>query len=204
MNPETDTLKYGEELRDGDKVLPEWELFRDDGRADEFYTVTRLDTASKPKLVRFIALYDDGYMHSKSYAKSYAWIVRKPGNPDALKMDPAIRDLWTAALRSGDYQQTTGMLCRIRATSDSQPAGYCCLGVLCEVAVKAGFITASGSDGKYKFFDGASSSLPHSVVVWAGLDSGDPIAFGNSMSAWNDSHRKNFAEIADLIDGIKP
>lgn len=42
------------------------------------------------------------------------------------------------------------------------------------------------------------------VVVWAGLDSGDPIAFGNSMSAWNDSHRKNFAEIADLIDGIKP
>lgn len=63
MNPKTDTLKYGEELRDGDKVLPEWELFRDDGRADEFYTVTRLDTTSEPKLVRFIALYDDGYMH---------------------------------------------------------------------------------------------------------------------------------------------
>lgn len=34
------------------------------------------------------------------------------------------RDNWTAALRSGDYRQTTGQL--------KEGRSYCCLGVLCE------------------------------------------------------------------------
>jgi hypothetical protein len=40
-------------------------------------------------------------------------------------MDPAIKADWLKALRSGDYNQTQGILTNVY--------GYCCLGVLCEV-----------------------------------------------------------------------
>jgi hypothetical protein len=42
------------------------------------------------------------------------------------KMNPAYKDAWTSALRSGKYQQVQGALRR----SDT---GMCCLGVLCDV-----------------------------------------------------------------------
>ena len=41
-------------------------------------------------------------------------------------MDKELKEKWVAALRSGDYGQTTGCLVDGR--------GHCCLGVLCEVA----------------------------------------------------------------------
>lgn len=41
-------------------------------------------------------------------------------------MDKELKEKWIAALRSGDYCQTKGKLI------DEQ--GYCCLGVLCDVA----------------------------------------------------------------------
>lgn len=50
------------------------------------------------------------------------------------KMNAKIKKAWVAALRSGDYQQITGGLKR-RARGDGEPElGYCCLGVLAEVA----------------------------------------------------------------------
>lgn len=44
-------------------------------------------------------------------------------------MKPKIKRQWLAALRSGDYRKTTGVLKRFFKTV--QPR-YCCLGVLCE------------------------------------------------------------------------
>ena len=46
-------------------------------------------------------------------------------------MKPEIQAEWVAALRSGEYKQGTGVL-------RSEANEFCCLGVLCDLAVKAG------------------------------------------------------------------
>ena len=47
-----------------------------------------------------------------------------------LKLKPEIKELWCAALESGEYQQSRGSLYSAQ--------GFCCLGVLGNLAVKAG------------------------------------------------------------------
>lgn len=49
-----------------------------------------------------------------------------------IKADPRVKQLWLDALRSGEYSQAIGYL--------QTPEGHCCLGVLCDVAVKEGVI----------------------------------------------------------------
>lgn len=44
-----------------------------------------------------------------------------------------VYELWLKALRSGEYQQTTG-----RLRKSGPDAGFCCLGVLCDLARKDG------------------------------------------------------------------
>lgn len=46
-------------------------------------------------------------------------------------MKPELKSQWIEALRSGKYLQKRGAL---RKVSASGSVGYCCLGVLCEVA----------------------------------------------------------------------
>jgi hypothetical protein len=49
-------------------------------------------------------------------------------------MDKDIKTKWIAALRSGEYKQTTGVLARMHYSSpDGSQLHHCCLGVLCEV-----------------------------------------------------------------------
>lgn len=45
-------------------------------------------------------------------------------------MDKELKDKWVAALRSGEYKQTKGKF----HDTTRETGGYCCLGVLCEVA----------------------------------------------------------------------
>ena len=47
-------------------------------------------------------------------------------------MDEHWKDRWVTALRSGDYVQTEGTLCRVEDGPDGVDT-YCCLGVLCEL-----------------------------------------------------------------------
>ena len=47
-------------------------------------------------------------------------------------MDKHWKDRWVTALRSGDYVQTEGTLCRVEDGPDGVDT-YCCLGVLCEL-----------------------------------------------------------------------
>lgn len=46
-------------------------------------------------------------------------------------MDAQLKAKWVRALRSGEYKQTTGVL---RRTDTPGLDGYCCLGVLCDLA----------------------------------------------------------------------
>jgi hypothetical protein len=132
-------------------------------------------------------------------------------------MDTKVKALWTAALRSGEYEQTKGYL--------RTDEGYCCLGVLCEIAVANKVIPAPervepadampgyGADEPvFVYTDEDSASyltLPESVMHWAGLDDFNPQVtltdeYGAMrkvvVSELNDSMSRDFDFIADRID----
>jgi hypothetical protein len=112
----------------------------------------------------------------------------------SLDMDPAVRDQWCRALRSGEYQQTIGQL--------RDGSAYCCLGVLTDLAAEAGVFSWDALD------DTHYGVLPEAVQDWAGLASEDPSLIFEphewiSASGANDMG-KSFAEIADLIDTGRP
>lgn len=84
-----------------------------------------------------------------------------------MSMNPEIKAQWIAALRSGEYQQGRGYLNSHTEEGDK----FCCLGVLCDLAVKAGvdvevrehdFINGLS-------YNGGTSLLPNVVEEWAEL-----------------------------------
>jgi len=105
-------------------------------------------------------------------------------------------DLWIEALRSGEYHQTR------LALRDAE--GFCCLGVACEVAIKAGLPLKQAGDDGYSVADGDiihRAFLPQAVRAWLGLSTrnGQVSAF-HSLSVLNDRERRDFGYIADFID----
>lgn len=119
-----------------------------------------------------------------------------------LEMKPEVRKEWCAALRSGEYEQTTGTLRRDTPT-ETRPAGYCCMGVLTDLYVKAGgdeVFYPQHSDGTFTLNLWEDGALSWPVMEWAGLEDSNP-NFGGTYAAYhNDVARRSFAEIADLID----
>lgn len=119
-------------------------------------------------------------------------------------MDQAIKSEWTAALRSGRYTQGTSTL-RFSSTIRDE---YCCLGVLCDLAVKAGAIPrpVRTEVGDYAYGDARRCAfLPTEVQEWAGIDSPDGefvVDSGKrrySLAERNDDGA-DFHAIADIID----
>jgi hypothetical protein len=78
-------------------------------------------------------------------------------------MNEKIKEEWLKRLRSGMYKQGTKQLHSI--TDDT----YCCLGVLCEIALEQGI--CKKVDGRY---DNSDTILPYSVQEWAELESPNP------------------------------
>lgn len=126
-------------------------------------------------------------------------------------MKPEIKAQWVQALRSGDYKQGQGRLVRrgYAYERDGQVT-HCCLGVLCELAVKAGVTErdvnpvlgivgyrAPGSSIS------VSTYLPETVRQWAEIEASDPVAGTYTLSDWNDGTHAavaDFDEIANLIE----
>lgn len=119
-------------------------------------------------------------------------------------MNQEIKDKWVAALRSGKYMQGVGALRRL----GEKGVYYCCLGVLCDLAVKAGVIAEARLDPEdisdkytYGLFD--KDNLPWQVANWADLDSFNPEVCtdreGASLAEFNDCGF-TFNQIADLIE----
>jgi hypothetical protein len=120
-------------------------------------------------------------------------------------MNPEIKAQWVAALRSGKYQQTRGALKRnAPEEGDGAPAGFCCLGVLCDLHSQA---TSEPWDidvnryGNVSRYLDSGGTLPAKVGKWAGLDSVNPqVKFNGSsqfISQVNDG--KTYS-----IDAVKP
>jgi hypothetical protein len=118
-------------------------------------------------------------------------------------MEENIKKEWLAALRSGKYEQSTGRL--------RDDKGYCCLGVLCDIYIKA------QKNEDIKWFEGFTDnflvdidgdreevSLPDKVRSWAGLTT-DIGRFTsedgktNNLAHLNDNGY-SFNQIADLIE----
>lgn len=104
-----------------------------------------------------------------------------------LSTQEKARRLWVRALRSGKYGWGKEGL-------HPKDGKFCCLGVLCEVAIKQGVITS------YAHNDGTLSNYPE-VLGWVGLqdDSGD--FYDGDLTKINDEAKRNpFKKIANLIE----
>jgi hypothetical protein len=98
-----------------------------------------------------------------------------------LTMHANIRDELVKRLRSGDYQQGKEKL----AIKDDDGEHYCCLGVLCQMAVEAGVTKRTDLDESYweevdgddvevqavapKYGGTYDVTLPPEVALWAGI-----------------------------------
>ncbi|MEU7863451.1 hypothetical protein [Nonomuraea sp. NPDC049141] len=117
-------------------------------------------------------------------------------------MNSEVKTEWLAALRSGEYKQAKGKL------YDLKTDGYCCLGVLCDLAEKRGLIkrVVDESDGTVWFGPSFTVVEDETVRAWAGLADSNPSLpdpdddfFGYSAAGLNDEGY-TFAQIADLIE----
>lgn len=103
---------------------------------------------------------------------------------------------WVAALRSGEYKQAKKSL--------RTDEGYCCLGVACEIAVKAGLpVTVHFIDKKgFCSYDGGVGVLPEGVMHALRFKSVDGYTekLQKSLTTLNDIENLTFAEIADYIE----
>jgi len=124
-------------------------------------------------------------------------------------MNQEIKAQWLTALRSGDYEQGYGHL---NVKSLGGVPHFCCLGVLCDLAVKAG-VVESYEEGAWTLYgeSGEGGGLPPEVQKWAGLkvDGQLPVAAPamthemgetSSLVYFNDAENYTFTQIADLIE----
>jgi hypothetical protein len=130
-------------------------------------------------------------------------------------MNQEVKTKWVAALRSGEFEQNKGALTNADRTK------HCCLGVLCEIAVREGIIPGpirKGMQGSLTFHygqevDGTGGDafvLPYAVQVWAAIDAlpkgprlvGSDVTY--TLATYNDGsddiRRHTFNEIADVIE----
>jgi hypothetical protein len=118
-----------------------------------------------------------------------------------MQMNQDVKALWLAALRSGEFQQGKK---RLRNMDDT----YCCLGVLCELAVREGAIPPAVLDyvdsEAYTYGDHAvkhdtsRTNLPTPVANWAGItwDTHEVVPF----VTLNDDENYTFEQIANEIE----
>lgn len=140
-------------------------------------------------------------------------------------MNRQAKELWLKALRSGEYGQAETKLCKINPDGSR---GYCCLGVLTEVAIEGGFVEMERrshyqvAEAEYTVYvnpgdedpdGGFYAYTPDAVAEWADLPASNPTVkhvmvndWGNeaeytdSLADLNDDVGLNFEQIADLIE----
>lgn len=111
------------------------------------------------------------------------------------RMNEKIKKQWVKALTSGKYTQGINKL----RYGNQNGTKHCCLGVLTDLAVKAG---VCGERVAY-----SDKVLCDEVVEWAGLDGSNPECgelseYGfihSSLSTLNDKELYNFKQIAEVI-----
>ena len=103
-------------------------------------------------------------------------------------MNKKIKREWLKALRSGEYEQSQGVLYESLPSGDS----FCCLGVLIDSCIEGEWSNQGGSVWK---FDGEYSWLPDSVKGIAKITH----KHERTLVKMNDRGR-SFSSIADYIE----
>lgn len=105
---------------------------------------------------------------------------------------------WIKALRSGKYKQTTGLLKESlnKHKKDAGKVGFCCLGVLCDLAAKDGGEQWVHTENDTYRMHGQSGLLPKKFSAWLELSSKDV----EDLIEMNDEHRAKFPRIAKHIE----
>jgi hypothetical protein len=122
-----------------------------------------------------------------------------------ISMPAAMKTNWLNALRSGEYKQATGVLCR--EDHETGAKGFCCLGVLQQIV--------SGDVERY------SSGIPDSVpslnwlsengIAFNGGSQNNPvfIAYNEEVAEQNwtsaaelNDNGASFTEIADILEPL--
>ena len=97
------------------------------------------------------------------------------------------------ALRSGEYKQTKEAL--------QDKAGYCCLGVMCDVYRKETGAELVLSSFGFGTLAGGDLDEQEGVREWVGLVHGEGDSDGNpTLAELNDSEGCTFLQIADFIE----
>ena len=123
-------------------------------------------------------------------------------------MNHRVKRLWLDALRSGDYMQGQGVL------TQRTPEGgllHCCMGVLCDLAVKAGVVDppvepvvgSSVLRWHAEYFDYYNTVFPPTVVQeWAGIEREhvEAVPIATYLSRLNDQCDWTFDQVADWIE----
>jgi hypothetical protein len=134
-----------------------------------------------------------------------------------MPMNPEVKAAWVAALRGGEYEQGVGYLCQ-ESPADPSVREFCCLGVLCDLAAKAGatsgwiqpvIIPAPPTEYERRSFGvlrepplgdvvGVEyAALPASVRNWAGLVDRQPEVID---PLWNTDPDCGASEWVDIIE----
>jgi hypothetical protein len=124
-------------------------------------------------------------------------------------LDPKVKREFLAALRSGNYAQGQ---CKLRSHDDL----YCCLGVLTDLAVKAGIHQWEHSEYGWGVKEKLPSGVPfinttdltNKVLKWAGIEyetgMGGNLFFNtgemNNLMHCNDTLGYSFEQIADIVE----
>ena len=118
--------------------------------------------------------------------------------PQLQHMRRSVRDKIVAALRSGEYAQTTGHLCKVfKEEEDKEALRFCCLGVATVLSTKDGVPLAEitvtywnwdddGNRYMSRLFNGEGSFPPARVREWLGV----PLVETMAQQAWINAYEK--------------
>lgn len=111
-------------------------------------------------------------------------------------MNSTIKKQWVDALRSGEYEQTTGTL--------KDDNGFCCLGVLCDIYLKEHNKEWVHHPNTYQYsIEDNYEILPLNVSNWAYLGDLDPCFYVDGQKhflTYLNDNGHDFNRIADLIE----
>jgi hypothetical protein len=109
-------------------------------------------------------------------------------------MNKELKDRWIAALRSGDYPQTQNELCN--------SAGYCCLGVLCDIYDNTKWRNSEDGVVSYAFGHTRCNEFP--TYTWLEKVVYLPHIQAQHLATLNDEKGYDFHDIAQWItDNVK-
>lgn len=124
------------------------------------------------------------------------------------QMNPEALIPWLEALLSGEYPQADSRL-HLASSTDSKKEGFCCLGVLCKVAIDTGSLELDVKRTRYLdanedapldvqiSYDGMVAYLPSKVAQWAIL-AYDPKFDWRGLAGMNDN-AMSFEDMAKLV-----